>query len=246
MTTPDGSFHRTDFRLLFVGVALLLVPLGFAMLEPAQFSTVRSFLRIISSLGGGLVGIAIPGLLNIQSGPIKATGAIALVVLFFKFDPPAALNEQIQSGRPTTEAGAASTHPDAPDGALPPKANPGPKSLADPPKRLVVSQVGKVHRSIAYWAGHANHAEWECIKAPAGFDFVVAHEEEHNIGQRRGMCVGEGSYCDSLHEDCGEVVITDGCFVNQDWHEWYKANTRRLGLPYSRSAVCEPDPPPSK
>ena len=107
------------------------------------------------------------------------------------------------------------------------------------PERLIVSQAGQVRESTAYWASGKGKASWICIKVPDGFDLVVAEDYPRNLGQHRGACVPGKPYCDSLHEGCTDTVIKRGCFVNRKWHEWYKANAARLGIPYSKATVCE-------
>src|SRR5262245_12656011 len=109
----------------------------------------------------------------------------------------------------------------------------------DAPERLIVPLDGKASRSIATWAGGTLSKSWDCIPVPVGFDLVIVKDHRVNLGKRRGQCVGAGPYCDSTSEYCVDVIVDRGCLVNKEWHAWYKAAARRIGAPYSKSAVCE-------
>ncbi len=61
-------------------------------------------LRIISALGAALVGAWLPGFLNIRGPGFRAGGALAIMVLFFIFDPPAATNEGVNKEAPNKPA----------------------------------------------------------------------------------------------------------------------------------------------
>jgi len=113
--------------------------------------------------------------------------------------------------------------------------DPGPPE----PQKFVIDLAGTVHTSIATWASGTKRREWNCLEPRIGFDSVIAREEEKNIGKKRGQCVGPGSYCDSTSEYCIESVIREGCFVNTEWHDWYKATTARLQHQYLEEAVCQ-------
>jgi hypothetical protein len=111
--------------------------------------------------------------------------------------------------------------------------------ISPAPEHLVVPIDGRIRKSIATWSRGRHQAEWACFEAPEGFDMVVVAEKSVNIGKRRGACVGrEAAFCDSTTEYCVEVIVTKGCFVNKAWHDWYKVNARRIGIPITNEAAC--------
>jgi hypothetical protein len=91
---PSTS-HHTDYILLAVGVALILLPLVFVVVYSGHVDVASVYLRIIASIGGALVGTALPGVLQITLPGIRAAGALAVLVLFWQFDPPQALYQAI-------------------------------------------------------------------------------------------------------------------------------------------------------
>jgi hypothetical protein len=90
--------HGADYILMAVGVSLVLIPLLAVCAAPQHFDKLQVFLRLIASLGGGLAGAAIPGLLEVRLHGVRAAGALALVALFWLFDPPSAVNDAIIEG----------------------------------------------------------------------------------------------------------------------------------------------------
>lgn len=114
-----------------------------------------------------------------------------------------------------------------------------PPDSKDAPERLIVALDGKVSQSIATWADGTRSRSWNCIEVPDGFDLVIVRSHRVNLGRRRGQCVGPGSYCNSTSEYCIDETVDSGCYVNNKWHEWYKAAIGRIGAPYSRAAVCD-------
>jgi hypothetical protein len=88
---------KPDNVLLALGVLLLLLPLIFVVLFPEQFSAVQLYLRMVASLGGALIGAWLPGLLQIKLPGVRAGGALAVLVLFWQFDPPAQLEEALNA-----------------------------------------------------------------------------------------------------------------------------------------------------
>lgn len=87
--------HEKDYVLLAVGLVLVAVPLGFVVVFPDRASDASLYLRLIASLGGALVGSAIPGLLQIQFPGVRAAGALAVLVLFWQTNPPRLLDRAI-------------------------------------------------------------------------------------------------------------------------------------------------------
>lgn len=94
-TTPRARQPGPDFTLLAVGIVLLLIPLAVGIFDPDAFDRVAWYLRVIAALGGGLAAAAIPGVFHLNIPGIRAAGAIAVFVLLYKFDPPAAVKSAI-------------------------------------------------------------------------------------------------------------------------------------------------------
>lgn len=95
MTDGNQTKHHTDYALLAVGVALILLPIIFVIPFSDRTDDASLYLRIIASLGGALVGASLPGLLEITLPGVRAAGAMAVLVLFWQFNPPQALNKAI-------------------------------------------------------------------------------------------------------------------------------------------------------
>lgn len=87
--------HHTDYVLLSVGLVLIILPLIFVVAFINSIDAAGFFLRLIASLGGALVGSAIPGLLQIHIPGVRAAGALAVLIMFWQFNPPQALNKAI-------------------------------------------------------------------------------------------------------------------------------------------------------
>ena len=66
------------------GVVLMLI-IAFFFPNPTPFQ--YTIFRIVLALVGGGVGATIPGLLRVESGPVRATGAIAVFVIVYFFSP---------------------------------------------------------------------------------------------------------------------------------------------------------------
>lgn len=144
------------------------------------------------------------------------------------------------------------------------------ENLNKPPKKYTVSLKNEVLSTNAYWAGAqhpqpnqlkdppvtqitedilnnkyypARSAHWICPKMTptSGLDLVIATVDLRYLGKRRGLCTGPGSYCDSTGENCVDEIVRVGCFVNTDWHLWYKRKLKEENLPYAPAAVCAPE-----
>ena len=76
-----------NYVVLAVGSVFLLLPVVTIAIYPDVYADIELFLRLIVSLGGGLIASAIPGLLEIKLPGIKSAGAIAVTVLFYFWNP---------------------------------------------------------------------------------------------------------------------------------------------------------------
>jgi hypothetical protein len=75
---------------LLFGAVLVLVPIAVAIGFPNVLESGRSdlYLRIIASLGAGIVGSFIPGALQINLPFAKAAGALGLFLITYAINPP--------------------------------------------------------------------------------------------------------------------------------------------------------------
>ena len=84
-----GKSSKTkDVLLCGLGISLLLIPLCFVVFSPSSFKQAEFYLRVITALGGALVGAAIPGFLEIDFPGVRAGGALAIFALIFLANPP--------------------------------------------------------------------------------------------------------------------------------------------------------------
>ena len=82
-----GDARNAQYVVLAVGIGFLLLPLPMIVQFPDLHARIELYLRLIVCLGGGLVGSAIPGVLEIKLPGVKAAGAIAVTILFFFWNP---------------------------------------------------------------------------------------------------------------------------------------------------------------
>lgn len=107
------------------------------------------------------------------------------------------------------------------------------------PARIALSLNGMHLGTRAYWSDGAHSQMLGCFTAASpGPDFeivVLGTREVPAIG--RGIC-GTSPYCDSAGESCREVYYASACYINREWHDWYKADSQQRGVPYSKESVC--------
>ncbi len=96
----NAALTARDFYLLFFGVLLLVIPLLFIVKYQQGYEDARVYLRIMSALGGAMIGAWLPGLLNLEGPGYKAGGALAILLLFFSTDPPYRTNAAVNSEYP--------------------------------------------------------------------------------------------------------------------------------------------------
>jgi hypothetical protein len=73
--------------VLILGLALFLVGIILAFSFPCPTETQYKVIRIILALAGGFLGGAIPGFLHIKSKFVEAGGGLAVLALFFFWNP---------------------------------------------------------------------------------------------------------------------------------------------------------------
>jgi len=76
------------FVRLGVGVFLVLIPLFFVALSPELARSMGLSLRVITALGGALIGSVIPGMLEVEVPYARAAGAIGVFLIIFAVNPP--------------------------------------------------------------------------------------------------------------------------------------------------------------
>lgn len=111
------------------------------------------------------------------------------------------------------------------------------------PQRIALSLKGAHVGTHAYWGGGSQLLECSSIEPPGpNFELVVIGTREEpvvSLANRRGRC-GVPPFCDSAGERCAEVYYTAACYINKEWHQWYKADALQRGTPYSMQSVCGP------
>lgn len=84
----DQKTPAPSYLLLLVGVFLLILPLGFFLVALDRATDAERYLRVISALGGGLIGAFIPGFLRVELPYAKAGGALAIFLIIYGVNPP--------------------------------------------------------------------------------------------------------------------------------------------------------------
>lgn len=83
-TTDHG---QRDVIVLLLGAALIASCIAVAHFAPHTFHAAFVQMRVLTALGGALLGTALPGLIGIDFKGVRAIGAASFVVLFFLFTP---------------------------------------------------------------------------------------------------------------------------------------------------------------
>jgi hypothetical protein len=76
-----------DVLTLLLGAAMVASCIAVAHFAPATFQAAFFQMRVLTALGGALLGTALPGIVGIELKGIRAIGAASFVVLFFLFAP---------------------------------------------------------------------------------------------------------------------------------------------------------------
>jgi hypothetical protein len=150
-TNPPYNGAPADQKLLlFLGVGLLLLPLIFVVVFPEHYEKARVTLRIMSAVGGALIGAWLPGFFNLTGPLYRVGGALAILVLFFLFDPPAATNTGVNNESPDA---AALNIPAQPAGGETSNAPP-PESVAPAPASPTLACSFVPIKAIGWRSGH--------------------------------------------------------------------------------------------
>lgn len=116
-----------------------------------------------------------------------------------------------------------------------------PPSQPSNPPRYLLSARSLLLKSTARWNSAEDFKDYDCKPAYAGFDLIVLAEKTISIGKNLGFCAPRNrSHCNSAGEICTETFVAKGCWINTEWHNWYKAYLAQNKLPYSRESVCAP------
>lgn len=84
-TSPGEK--KTDYALVGIGFLLLLVSIICSALLDQDNSSLRYTLRVVTVVGGGLIGGSLPGLLEVRLPFARGAGALALILLFYAVNP---------------------------------------------------------------------------------------------------------------------------------------------------------------
>jgi hypothetical protein len=79
--------QRVSWGVMGIGLLLVVIPLFMAVLFRDAYGDTQKFLRIIISLGGGLIGSQIPGLIRLNFPGVEAIGGISVFALILMLDP---------------------------------------------------------------------------------------------------------------------------------------------------------------
>jgi len=100
---PDMTNQSKDIAVLVLGAFLIASCVAVAHFAPTTFQAAFVQMRVLTALGGALLGTALPGIIGIEIKGIRAIGAASFVVLFFLFTP---LGEHPRAAQETTNAAA--------------------------------------------------------------------------------------------------------------------------------------------
>ena len=89
-STSEG---QRDVIVLLLGAALIASCVATAHFAPDTFHAAFVQMRVLTALGGALLGTALPGLIGIDFKGVRAIGAASFVVLFFLFTPLAMVSK---------------------------------------------------------------------------------------------------------------------------------------------------------
>ena len=99
--------------------------IAIAHFAPDTFRAASIQMRVLTSLGGALLGTALPGLIGIDFKGVRAIGAASFVVLFFLFTPLDLTSKREDEPKPLTETRIdAAKHEEAPPAATHPEEQP--------------------------------------------------------------------------------------------------------------------------
>jgi hypothetical protein len=85
-----------------------------AHFAPATFQASFLQMRVLTALGGALLGTALPGIIGLEVKGIRAVGAVSFVVLFFLFTPSLTAAPQTSTSAATHAEPAPEPEPVAP------------------------------------------------------------------------------------------------------------------------------------
>lgn len=112
-----ASNSRRDIMLLVLGALLIACCVAMAHFAPTTFQSAFLQMRVLTALGGALLGTALPGIIGLEVRGIRAVGAVSFVVLFFLFTPSLSGAPQAQT---IIEAATSVAPAPVPDVAPPP------------------------------------------------------------------------------------------------------------------------------
>lgn len=118
---------QRDIIVLLLGAALVASCIAIAHFAPDTFRAAFLQMRVLTSLGGALLGTALPGLIGIDFKGVRAIGAASFVVLFFLFTPLDVASTHDADPKPITE-----TRIEAAKHEAPPTPVPSPPAAPEP------------------------------------------------------------------------------------------------------------------
>lgn len=113
---------QRDIIVLLLGAALIASCVAVAHFAPDTFRATFIQMRVLTALGGALLGTALPGLIGIEFKGVRAIGAASFVVLFFVFTPLDLAAKQVPTAQTETTVEAATDVAPTPAALLAPAA----------------------------------------------------------------------------------------------------------------------------
>jgi hypothetical protein len=113
---PEMNTKYADWEKIFMaatGVIFLLILLAIAIwVKDFNNLNIMIFRTVLALVGGAFAAVAIPGLLEIKTGFVRATGAAAVFGVIFFFNPPALVQNVVNND--ATQHASPSPAPSAP------------------------------------------------------------------------------------------------------------------------------------
>ncbi|WP_338518427.1 hypothetical protein [Alteromonas gracilis] len=111
--------------------------------------------------------------------------------------------------------------------------------FAKEPKKRVQSLNGIQYKTIGRYSDHKIAKDFLCdLKKRNDQDLIVIQTRDENIGKSYGRCLTDFAFCNGAGESCVEQYFVQACFINKDWHNWYKEFNELIGRPYTKEGVC--------
>lgn len=96
MNTRYANWEKIFMAATGVVFLLILLAIGIWVKDFNNFN-IMLFRTVLALVGGAFAAVAIPGLLEIKTGVVRATGAAAVFAVIFFFNPPALVQNVVNN-----------------------------------------------------------------------------------------------------------------------------------------------------